>query len=49
MAYISNNKFWESEFDIIFSQKDKTQVININQLNSMHMIVMRKMKNNNKL
>ena len=32
MAYIRNNKFWESEFDGIDSKKDKLQDLNINQL-----------------
>ena len=32
MAYISNNKLWESEFDGIVSKRDKLQVLNINQL-----------------
>ena len=32
MAYISYNKFWESEFDGIVSKKDKLQDLNINQL-----------------
>ena len=32
MAYISNNKLWESEFDNIVSKKDKLQDLNINQL-----------------
>ena len=32
MAYISNNKIWEIEFDKIVSRKDKTQGINNNQL-----------------
>ena len=32
MAYISYNKLWESELDIIFSKRDKLQDLNINQL-----------------
>ena len=32
MAYISYNKFWESEFDGIVSKRDKLQDLNINQL-----------------
>ena len=32
MAFISYNRFWESEFDCIVSIKDKLQVLNINQL-----------------
>ena len=32
MAYISYNKLWESEFDGIFSKRDKLQDSNINQL-----------------
>ena len=32
MAYISNNKLWESEFDGIVSKRDKLQDLNINQL-----------------
>ena len=32
MAYISYNKFWESEFDNIISKRDKLQDLNINQL-----------------
>ena len=32
MAYISYNKLWESEFDGIFSKRDKLQDLNINQL-----------------
>ena len=32
MAYISYNKFWESEFDNIVSRRDKLQDLNINQL-----------------
>ena len=32
MAYISYNKWWESEFDSIVSKKDKVQDLNINQL-----------------
>ena len=32
MAYISNNKLWESEFDGIVSERDKLQDLNINQL-----------------
>ena len=32
MAYISYNKFWESEFDNIVSKRDKLQDLNINQL-----------------
>ena len=31
MAYISHNKFWESEFDNIVSRRDKLQDLNINQ------------------
>ena len=31
MAYISNNKSWESEFDKIVSKRDKLQGLNINQ------------------
>ena len=32
MAYISYNKFWESEFDSIVSKRDKSQDLKINQL-----------------
>ena len=32
MAYISYNKFWESEFDGIISKRDKLQDANISQL-----------------
>ena len=32
MAFISYNKFWESEFDSIVSKRDKLQDLNINQL-----------------
>ena len=32
MAYISYKKFWESEFDVIVSKRDKLQDFNINQL-----------------
>ena len=32
MAYISYNKFWESEFDGIVSKRDNLQDSNINQL-----------------
>ena len=32
MAYISYNKFWESEFDGIVSERDKLQDANISQL-----------------
>ena len=32
MAYISYNKFWESEFDSIVSKRDKLQDLNISQL-----------------
>ena len=32
MAYISYNKLWESEFNGIFSKRDKLQDRNINQL-----------------
>ena len=32
MAYISYNKLWESEFDGIFSKRDKLKDLNINQL-----------------
>ena len=32
MAYISYNKFWESEFDGIVSKRDKLQDANISQL-----------------
>ena len=32
MAYISNNKFWESEFDGIVSKRDKLQDLFINNL-----------------
>ena len=32
MAYLSYNKFWESEFYGIVSKRDKLQDININQL-----------------
>ena len=31
MAYISYNKLWESEFDGIFSKRDKLQDSNNNQ------------------
>ena len=32
MACISYNKLWEIEFDGIFSQRDKLQDLNINNL-----------------
>ena len=32
MAYISYNKLWESDFDGIFSKRDKLQDLNINNL-----------------
>ena len=32
MAYISNNKMWESEFDNIVSKRDKLQEMKINQI-----------------
>ena len=32
MAYISYNKLWESEFDVIVSKRDKLQDFNINNL-----------------
>ena len=32
MAFISYNKLWEREFDNIFSRRDKSQDMNINQL-----------------
>ena len=32
MAYISYNKLWESEFDIVVSKKDKVQDLIINHL-----------------
>ena len=32
MAYISSNKLWESEFDVIVSKRGKLQELNINQL-----------------
>ena len=32
MAYISYNKLWESEFDNIFSKRDKLQDANISEL-----------------
>ena len=32
MAYISDNRFWESEYDNIVSKKDKKQDFNINHL-----------------
>ena len=32
MAYISYNNLWESEFDGIFSKRDKSQGLNINPL-----------------
>ena len=32
MAYISNNKLWESDFEGIISKRDKLQDLNINQL-----------------
>ena len=32
MAYISYNKLWESEFDVIVSKRDKLQYLNINQM-----------------
>ena len=32
MAYISDNKLWESEFDGIVSKRDKLQDLNINSL-----------------
>ena len=32
MTYISYNKLWESEFDGIFSKRDKLQDLNTSQL-----------------
>ena len=32
MAYISNNKLWESEFDLTVSKRDKMQDLNVNHL-----------------
>ena len=32
MAYLSYNKFWESEFDNNVSRRDKLQDLNINQI-----------------
>ena len=32
MAYISYNKLWESEFDVIVSKRGNLQVLNIIQL-----------------
>ena len=32
MAYITYNKFWESEFDGIALKRDKLQDLDINQL-----------------
>ena len=32
MAYISYNKLWESEFDIIVSERDKLQNLEINHI-----------------
>ena len=32
MAYISNNKLWESEFDGIVSKRDKLQDLKISQI-----------------
>ena len=32
MAYISNNKLWESEFDGIVSKRGKLQALNKNKL-----------------
>ena len=32
MAYISFNKFWESEFDGIVSKRDELQDLKINQV-----------------
>ena len=32
MAYISYNKLWESELDVIVSKRDKLQDLNISQL-----------------
>ena len=32
MAYISNNKLWESQFDGIVSKRDEVQGLNVNQL-----------------
>ena len=32
MAYISYNKLWESEFDVIVSKRDQLQDLYINQL-----------------
>ena len=32
MAYISYNRLWESEFEAIFSKRDKLQDLNINHL-----------------
>ena len=32
MAYISYKKLWETEFDGIFSKRDKLQDVNISQL-----------------
>ena len=34
MAYISYSKLWESEFDGLFSRRDKLQDANISQLST---------------
>ena len=45
MAYISYNKFWESEFDKIVSKRDKLQDLNINQLKLEVHVLIKKLKN----
>ena len=49
MAYISYNKSWESKIDTVVSKRDKIQDLNINQLKLKYRILIKKMKNNNKL
>ena len=45
MAYISYNKLWESEFNNIFSKRDKSQVFNINHFKlEVHDTYKKKMK-----
>ena len=48
MAYISYNKYWESDIDKIVSKKDKIQDLNINQLKLEVHDTYKKEKNNNK-
>ena len=49
MAYISYNKLWESEFDIIFSMRDKLQDLYVKQIKLEVYDTYKKMKKNNRL